>query len=182
MKKLLTLLACVLMAIGVGVIFAACSNGDSGAKSITNLTYNGEQITWSSVKNAKNYKININNGTESIVSQAEGTVSYRYNSNGEDFDFSIEAVIKEGSDKNPTYSIRFENIGQVTGLAIEQGNLTWNTLDTAEKYEIMYNGNIVSSAVGTNSYPATSGSFSYKVRALKGQAESSDGNIPYYSL
>ncbi len=182
MKKLLTLLACVLMVIGVGVIFAACSNGDSGAKSITNLTYNGEQITWSSVKNAKNYKININNGTESIVSQADGTVSYRYNSNGEDFDFSIEAVIKEGSDKNPTYSIRFENIGQVTGLAIEQGNLTWNTLDTAEKYEIMYNGNIVSSAVGTNSYPATSGSFSYKVRALKGQAESSDGNIPYYSL
>lgn len=181
MKKLLTILVCLLMVLGVGLALTACSD-DEGAKSITNLTYNGETITWSSVKNAKNYKISINNGTESIVSQADGTVSYRYDSNGEDFDFSIEAVIKEDSDKNPTYQIRFENIGQVTGLAVEQGSLTWEALEGAEKYEVMYNGDIVSSDVGTTSYTMQTGEFSYKVRALKGLAESTDGNIPYYSV
>lgn len=181
MKKLLTILVCLLMALGVGFALTACSD-DEGAKSITNLTYNGETITWSSVKNAKNYKISINNGTESIVSQADNTVSYRYNSDGEDFDFSIEAVIKEGSDKNPTYQIRFENIGQVTGLAVEQGTLTWEALEGAEKYEVMYNGDIVSNNVGTTSYAIQAGEFSYKVRGLKGLAESTDGNIPYYSV
>lgn len=181
MKKLWTLLVCALMAIGIGAVLVACS-GNEGAKSITNLTYNGEEITWSSVKNAKNYKITINNGTESIVSQSENTVSYKYDSKGEDFDFSIEAVIKDGSDKNPTYTIRFENIGQVVGLNIEQGQLTWDALETAEKYQIMYNGDIVPGTVGTTSYPTEAGEFSYKVRALKGQAESADGNIPYYSV
>lgn len=181
MKKFLTILVCLLMVLGVSFSLSACSN-DDGAKSITNLTYNGETITWSSVKNAKNYKIRINNGTESVVSQAEGKVSYRYNSDGEDFDFSIEAVIKEGSDKNPTYQIRFENIGQVTELAVDQGTLTWKALEGAEKYEIMYNGDIVSSDIGTTSYTMKTGEFSYKVRALKGLAESTDGNIPYYSI
>ena len=166
MKKLLTILVCLLMVLGVGFALTACSD-DEGAKSITNLTYNGETITWSSVKNARNYKISINNGTESVVSQAEGKVSYRYDSNGENFDFSIEAVIKEGSDKNPTYQIRFENIGQVTGLAVEQGALTWEALEGAEKYEVMYNGDIVSSDVGTTSYTMQTGEFSYKVRARK---------------
>ncbi len=181
MKKLLIILLSMLMVLGVGFALTSCSK-DEGAKSITNLTYNGETITWSRVKNAKNYKISINNGTEAIVSQTKDTVSYKYDSNGEDFDFYVEAVIKENSDKNPTYQIRFKNIGQVTGLAVQQGSLTWDVLEGAEKYEIMYNGDIVSSNVGTNSYTMQTGQFSYKVRGLKGQAESTDGNIPYYSI
>ena len=130
MKKLVTFVAALALMLCAGFL-VACGGG--GAKSITNLTYNGETITWTSVRNAKNYRISIDGGTEEIVSQAEGTVSYRYDAEGADFDFSIEAVIKEGSDKNPTYSIRFENIGQVEGLAIEQGNLVWTVLEEAEK-------------------------------------------------
>ena len=178
-KKLVVLIISLLMIVGIAVIFAACSK-DEGAKSITNLTYNGETITWDSVQNAKNYKIKIDNGDEAIVSQATDKVSYRYDSKGEDFDFYIEAVIKEGDDKNPTYSIWFENIGQVTEVKVEQGNFVWSALDTAESYEVMYNGQI--SSAKTTSYPSESGSFTFKVRALKGQAESVDGNIPYFSV
>ncbi len=181
MKKLISGLICVLALLGVIFVFSACTS-EGTSKSITNLTYNGEVITWDSVKNAKNYKICIDNGTSIVVSQAEGAVSYRYDSQGEDFDFYIEAVVKEGSDKNPTYSLRFENIGQVTNLNIEDGNLTWEPLEEAEKYEIMYNGDIVNSNVGTTSYAVQPGEFSYKVRALKGVAESVDGNNPYYSV
>lgn len=182
MKRFLVGWVTVMLLALICGLFVACGTGDEGAKSITNLTYNGETITWSSVKNAKNYKIRIDNGSESVVSQADGTVSYKYNADGADFDFSIEAVIKEGSDKNPTYSLRFTNIGQVKNLKIEQGQLVWDSLDTAERYAVMYNGNVVSESVGTNRYPTEEGSFSYKVRALKGQAESTDGNIPYYSV
>lgn len=177
-KSILVLIVCLAITV-LGIALIGCSE-DEGTSSITNLTYNGEDITWSSVKNAKNYKIKIN-GSESIVSQAKGTVSHKYNSNGEDFDFSIEAVIKEGSDKNPKYSLRFENIGQVDGLDIVSGNLVWNSLETAERYEIMYNGDIVGT-VGTNEYETQAGKFTYKVRALKGQAESTNGNIPYFSI
>lgn len=181
-KKYFLIIIIFVFSVFWGGLLVACNRETSGAKSITNLTYNGETITWSSVKNAKNYKLKINEGSEFIVSQAEGMVSYRYNSKGEDFDFSIEAVIKDGSDKNPTYSMRFTNIGQVLNLKIENGLLIWDALDSAEKYAVMYNGNIVSENVGTNSYKTEEGSFSYKVRALKGQAESTDGNIPYYSI
>lgn len=180
-KKLLPIFVSFLFVLGLSFAITSCSD-DNGVKSIKNLSYNGETITWSSVKNAKNYKISINNGTESIVSQTDNKVTYRYDSNGEDFDFSIEAVIKEDSDKNPTYTIRFENIGQVTNLEVKNGALTWQALENAEKYEVMYNGNIVSSDVGTTSYTMQEGEFSYKVRALKGLAESQDGNIPYYSI
>lgn len=181
MKRIIKISVFLLLALYVGFVLTGCSN-DDGAKSITNLTYNGEVITWSSVKNAKNYKISINNKTSVIVSQTEGIVSYRYDSNGEDFDFSIEAVIKDGSDKNPTYQIRFQNIGQVTGLKIEKGYLNWDVLETAEKYEIMYNGDVISDVVGITSYKIKAGEFSYKVRGLKGISESTDGNIPYYSV
>lgn len=180
MKKVLTAVIVLLLVFGACFALASCSK-DDGAKSITNLTYNGETITWSSVKNAKNYKISINGASAAIVSQADGTVSYRYDSAGEDFDFSIEAVIKENSDKNPTYQIRFQNIGKVSGLKVENGALKWDVLENAEKYEIMYNGNILPATVGTASYDIPAGEFSYKVRALKGLAESTDGNIPYYS-
>ena len=180
MKKLIAGLICIIALIGTIFAFTSCAS-DEGSSSITNLTYNGETIVWDSVKNAKNYKIKIDNGTDIVVSQAEGTVSYRYDSDGEDFDFYIEAVVKEGSDRNPTYTLRFENIGRVTNLNIERGNLTWDALEEAEKYEIMFNGDIVDSNVGTTSYAVQEGEFSYKVRALKGVAESVDGNNPYYS-
>ena len=181
MKKIITVLVCLLIMLGLCLSLAACSD-KGGEKSIKNLTYNGEKISWSTVKNAKHYIISIKGGTESIVSQAEGMVAFRYDSKGEDFDFSIEAVVKKGSDKNPRYQMRFENIGMVENLAIDHGALTWSALPGAEKYEIMYNGDIVESEVGATSYSVPAGDFSFKVRALKGQADSIDGNVPYYSL
>ena len=170
MKRIFAAIAASVALLAGCFLLASCGEGGGTAKSITNQTYNGETISWTSVKNAKNYKIRINNGTEAVVSNAEGTVTYRYNANGEDFDFSVEAVVKEGSDKNPTYSLRFTNIGQVKNLRIESGSLIWDVLDTAEKYAVMYNGDIVSEDVGTNRFTAAEGAFSYKVRALKGQA------------
>ena len=70
MKKLLTLFVCLMIVLGAWGALTSCSedaldgalggNDEPSADSITNLTYNGEVITWTSVKNAKNYKININ--------------------------------------------------------------------------------------------------------------------------
>lgn len=180
MKRRIVGLICFLLMLSFSLALAACGE-NGGAKSITNLTYNGETISWTSVKKAKSYKISINNGTEIIVSQKDGTVSYNYDSKGEDFDFFIEAIVKEDSDKNPTYQIRFKNIGTVTGLTVEQGALVWEPVAEAEKYEIMYNGDIVDGEVGTTSFAMQAGEFSYRVRAVKGLAESQDGNVPYYS-
>jgi len=181
MKKIIAIVVLVALLVGLFFIIYSCVSDEEGADSITNLTYNGETISWTSVNDAKNYIVKIN-GAESIIAKADGTVTMKYDSKGEDFDFSIEAVVEEGSDENPTYAIRFTNIGQVTGLKLENGFLVWNALASAEKYEIMYNGEIVSSDVGTNKYEAKEGAFSYKVRGLKGQAESIDGNNMYYSV
>lgn len=179
-KIAIVTLLCLATVVGVSVALVSCKKGES-ADYITNLSYDGEVVTWTSVRRAKSYKITIDGTKESIINQMDGTVTYRYDSKGEDFDFAIEAVIKEGSDKNPKYQIRFQNIGEVTGLAVSQGTLTWKALEGAEKYAVMYNGDVVTSDVGTASYTMTPGQFSYKVRALKG-LESADNNNPYFSV
>lgn len=162
-------------------VLAAC-NVSNEEKYIENLKYDGETISWESVSNAKNYKYKINDGDEQIVSQNEGKISVQYDSKGEDFKFYVEAVIKDGSSNNPTYTINFENIGQVTGLTIEDGLLKWEPLAEADKYQIIFNGDIIPTYVGTTSYEVDAGNFKYQVRGIKTSVNITNGNDPYYSV
>ena len=161
--------------------FSSCDVFE-GEKYIENLTYDGTTISWESVSNAKNYIYRIDDGAEQLISQNDGKITVQYDSKGLDFKFFVEAVIKENSDKNPSYTINFENIGQVTGLKIENGLLKWDLLDEADKYQILYNGDIVTSFVGTNSYETSPGDFKYQVRGIKTNTEITNGNNPYYSI
>lgn len=183
MRKVLKLMLIVVLAACFVIVLAACNNDGSSATSITNLSYNGDVISWTSVKNAKSYKIRINNGGERTVQQADGTVTYQYDAEGADFDFSIEAVVKEGSNKNPKYSIKFRFLGKVEGLALSDGVLTWTDIESADGYEIKYNNSLLESSVPTNSYATVgTGTFNYQIRAIKVSTESTDGNDGYYSV
>ncbi len=179
MKKLIINGLATLFALLAGTLIVSCDN--SGTKYISNLTYNGDTITWDSVKNAKNYIIRINDGKEILVSQQNKIVSYDYDSQGEDFKFYVEAVIKEDSDKNPMHELTFENIGTVTNLNVENGNLVWDYLEAADEYEIMLDGNILNGKIGINSYALNPGSFAAKVRGVKNDNEVENGNNKYYS-
>ncbi len=183
MKRIIITLISAFLLITACFSLAACDRTEGTDESkITNLTYNGESISWSSVKNAKSYKISINGGTEILIGVSGGTLSYKYDANGEDFDFHIEAIVKEDSEDNPEYTIHFTNIGTVSGVKVEAGELRWDALDRAEKYEVMYNGDIVAESIGTVSYALGEGDFACKVRALSGLTDVVDGNNPYYSV
>lgn len=138
-KKVLLKSSILFLLVGAGAYLSSCSNEliEDGVKEISNLKYNGNTITWDSVKNAKNYTININDGKDILISQQTGIVSYEYDSKGANFKFNIEAVIKSGSDKNPKYEINFERLETVTNLNVVDGNLTWDYVDEADSYEIM---------------------------------------------
>lgn len=183
MKKVLLRSSLFFLSLGVISSLSSCGSGafDDGVKEIQNLVYNGSTITWDSVKNAKNYTININDGKDILVSQQTGKVSYEYDSKGEDFKFNIEAVVKAGSDKNPKYEIRFERLETVSSLNVVDGNLTWNYINNADSYEIMLGDTILNEKIQVNHYALNAGDFVAKVRPSKGDAEAVNGNNKYYS-
>lgn len=168
------------------LIIVSCSKLplEDEAKAIENLKYDGESISWSSVLNANRYILQINNGPEISVANPKdsGKIAYRFDSKGEDFDFSIEAVVKEGSEDNPNYQIRFKNVGTVSNLHIVDGILLWDSIPEADGYQIYRNGEILPSSVGTAECTIGVGSFTYRIRAVKGSLENADSNNPYYSL
>ena len=181
MKKRILKSSLLFLILGCGAFISGCSTESEGSKQISNLVYNGTNISWDSVKNAKNYLININDGKDIIVSQQNGTVAYEYDSQGREFKFSIEAIIKSGSDKNPTFEITFEPIETVKNLAVDEGKLTWDYVSEADSYEIMLGSQIQNQKVMINQFELEPGPFVARVRASKGDAEAINGNNKYYS-
>lgn len=179
MKKLVYFILLLLFVVSCSKI-----SMEEESKAIENLQYDGESISWSPVLNANRYVLQINNGPEISVASPKdsGKVVYRFDSKGEDFDFSIEAVVKDGSEDNPNYQIRFKNVGTVSNLHIDEGILLWDSIPDADGYQVYRNGEILSSSVGTAECTIGVGSFTYKIRAVKGTLENPDSNNPYYSL
>ena len=179
-KKFFVLLSAALILV-CAMLLVGCKD-EVGEKSITNLSYDGEKITWTRVIKADKYLVSINGGSAVDVAQTDNeTIAYAYKTE-ENFSLSIEAVIKEGDDKNPKYTLDFVNIGTPENLRVEDGKLLWDELSEAEGYQLMKNGQIDTSVVSTNEFALSEGAFQYKVRGVKGQGTATDGNNGYYSI
>ncbi len=187
MKKLITVLICSILLVCACLVLTACTDfmtdppEEEIVGRIQNLTYDGEKIVWDSVDGAQNYKIVVN-GTEHTVSPSNGKIAFPYDAKGTDFDFSVVAIVEEGNENNPTYSHTFRYLGKVEDVRVQNGVLTWTSLENADQYEIKYNGDVVASSVGTTSYTLKPGSFSCSIRAKRAEAGVADGNNPYYSV
>lgn len=180
LKRILVLSAVVLL-IASSLLLVGCKK-QKGSKSITNLTYDGEQLQWTRVLKAKKYLLTINDGEPISVSQTDNEkIAYSYKTTA-DFNLKIEAVIKEGNEDNPKLTLDFVNIGKVENLRVEDGKLLWDELSGAETYILMKNGQVESEGVVTNEKALEEGAFQYKVRALKGVSSAVNGNNGYYSV
>ena len=180
LKRLLIVATMTMMALAC-VVLVGCKE-ELGAKTITNLRYDGENIRWTRVIKAKHYLLSVNGQENVTVNQVEGeTVAYAIRTM-DDFSLTLEAVVKEGDEDNPKITLDFVNIGTVEGVKVEDAKLQWDALDGADGYELMKNGILVNQTVGVNEYALESGAFSYKVRAVKGTTSAVDGNNGYYSV
>lgn len=165
-----------------GLILAGCGS-EPEKQEIKNLSYDGEYISWSSISGASGYVINIDQGMDIRVNQSSSTIRYRYDSAGEDFSFSVEALVGErGDSNNPTYEIQFENTGDVLNFRMEDGLLTWDYLDDAEGYQVFVNGQLQSKIVTANTFEVNPGDFNAKVRSYKQDKTMYNNNNRFYSL
>lgn len=174
--------SCLIILFGGAILLNGCGSSNEN-KEIKNLCYDGEYISWSSVEGASGYVINIDSGRDIKVNQSSKTIKYKYDSSGKDFNFYVEALIGEqGNSDNPSFTIDFENIGDITNFHVEDGMLTWDYVDNAEGYDIFLNGELINEIVTSNSYELEPGDFNAKVRSYKKDLEMENNNNKYYSL
>ena len=192
MKK--TLFVLTILGTGLGLGLSACGTGGGGAPSssqedpilneIRNLSYDpaAKKIVWANVKDAANgYVINIDNGLDIEVPQSVGSLSYSFDSEGNDFAFSIEALIGErGSATNPKKAFTFQNTGDITNIAVEDGKITWDEVSGIQ-YLIESNGTKQATPITTNEYKLTPGTFNIRVRTYLPESDTRLHINPYYS-
>lgn len=188
MKK--TLFVLTILGAGVGLGLTACgtpgggestSQDDPNLYEIRDLKYDGSKISWSYVKGAdKGYVIKVNDGLP--IELDSGTLSYTYDSKGENFPFEIEALVGEkGSESNKKLSLTFTNTGNVENVEVIDGKLVWDPVDNIDGYVIYFNNQQLPEVYKNSEYVLKPGQFSAKIRTYKKSTLSRDNN-PYYSF
>lgn len=104
----------------------------------TDVTYDGQDISWKGYASAKGYTVYVN-GSEAGKSDKP---NYRYDSQKKSFSVSVVANgdgedsfdSKHSDEKTYTY------LGMVEDMEVDDGILKWNKVDGAEGYKITVNG------------------------------------------
>lgn len=104
----------------------------------SNISYDGEQLSWTG--NAINYEVKINGQVQTV----SGT-KLRYDSENKDFLVEVKALgDHETSFDSASVEDSFHYLQPATGLVVENGTLHWNGVENAEGYRIKIN-NVVQS-------------------------------------
>lgn len=162
MKKFLKLtLALSLIVIA---LIAIVSCGSDPHYSIYNISYDPEKdvITWSDDSQAEQWVVTINGKRKKVK-----TTSFKYDSEDKDFQLKIEGLHKkEGKDINPVWSGDVKYMPTVTGLNISDGELKWNTVSGAARYEVYNFESLMSTVSGKSHVELPTGEFNLRVKAL----------------
>lgn len=102
----------------------------------SNIKYDGEFLTW--LGNASTYEINSNGETELVQGN-----KYQFFADGHDFTVEIKAVGDHVSTfDSGVASETFYYLKPATDFAVENGNLLWTPVESADGYTIRINGAI----------------------------------------
>ncbi len=112
----------------------------------TSIAYDGEFLSW--IGNSRTYEVNVNGEKETVT----GT-SYKFNSDNRDFTVEIKAIGDHiSSFDSKMTSEEFHYLKPATGLALEDGVLSWAAVEDAEGYEIRIDGVVQKQTVATTAY------------------------------
>lgn len=187
MKKIITLLVALL---ALMLMLSACDVEDAGGdlggllgggnsaselSAVTGISYDGSSITWNAVMNAEKYSVSING--QAAISTASTMFAYN-NASNTAFNVSITAKA-DGYKESAVASMTFSPLATVNEIKVsDNAEISFDAVDGATYYIVNVDGtdNVVYEPFysGIN----TAGTHTVKVCA---KAESSDGNIAYYS-
>ena len=112
----------------------------------SDIKYDGETLTW--LGNSKDYELVIN-GNKTTANDNK----FLFDANNADFTVSVKSIGDHEStfDSVPTEET-FYYLKPATNLKVEDGILTWDTVENAEGYEIKLNGVVQPMGVTESAY------------------------------
>lgn len=162
MKKRISILIAILVISTIFAIFmVGCEEENiEGLYKPTNISYDGQRITWDRVELSEYYLISINGGEEKRVN----TNVFAYESDSVTFEVTVKSVIKENTFSE---TITFTQLDTITDITIENdGTLRWGEVAGATGYRVSVNGSVLMEDIVDTAYTPSVGSSRIKVRAV----------------
>ncbi len=170
MKKKTIVAICVILCIlCLGITLVSCDKDAGSLYKPTDITYDGQRISWARVKLADYYMVSINDGEAKRVN----TNMYTYATSESEFDVTVSSVIGKKTYSESRHFITLDTVSNIT--VSESGLLSWNDVIGATGYRIQLNGEVLAEDVSESHYQAPVGNNRIRVRAVV------SGDDSYYS-
>lgn len=124
-------------------LLCACNTGGIGGlgggklSAPSSISYDGVQLTWSSVDGAQNYSVVI--GEQTSLTAPNNSISYS-NPSGQSFTVTITANA-EGRESSDSAAHTFVPLAKIEEIDVaEDGTLSWDVVDFATGYTLKIDG------------------------------------------
>lgn len=156
-RRILSLSLMVLLILTFSAMMFSCKEEELAAPS--EISYDGNIITWSSVEGAEKYHVQI----DSMPEIATLGTAYSYPSTGTQFTVKVTSVCEGKTSASATHT--FIPLGQVENITVaNNGNISWEPVANASGYILSIDGN--ESTVYTTDYNALeAGAHSVMIKA-----------------
>ena len=143
MKKWFMVGLLTVMIACIAGLLCACNTGGIGElgneklSAPSSISYDGVQLTWSSVDGAQNYSVVI--GEQTSLTAPNNSISYS-NPSGQSFTVTITANA-EGRESSDSVSHTFVPLAKIEEIDVaEDGTLSWDVVDFATGYTLKIDG------------------------------------------
>lgn len=152
----------------------------------TDISYDGDKISWTGDREAEGYNVYVNNGAlgdKGKVTTTKTYYAYTHEKVGKSFTITVESV----GDGKDVYSSKISEghtcikLDDVSGVTVDSGVLVWDSVTGATGYEIKFGENAPIS-VTENKYNKISAGTNYlvKIRAISKEASDSESCFSYF--
>lgn len=152
----------------------------------TDISYDGDKISWTGDREAEGYNVYVNNGAlgdKGNVTTTKTYYAYTHEKVGKSFTITVESV----GDGKDVFSSKISEghtcikLDDVSGVTVDSGVLVWDSVTGATGYEIKFGENAPIS-VTENKYNKISAGTNYlvKIRAISKEASDSESCFSYF--
>ncbi len=150
-------------------------------KQATGLSYNysSGSLSWSAVPSCNGYDVYVNGELADTVGGTSCTVTASKIKAGDNKIYvvpqsgcNLSASADSGADFEHNGEITVKKLGAVTGITVSGTTMSWNAVEGASGYEILLNGEVISTAANTTFVLSGGGNVQdavYTVRAIGGE-------------
>lgn len=160
-KAIISAIAIIALIIAIPMVLASCSEEPYYYMSDVKYDPDTKLITWYDNTDATEWTVTIN-GAEHTTTSRE----YSYDAGTSSFTVTVST---KNATENRSKTVTFNYLDTVTGLKVDNGQLTWSPVSGATGYDIYNNGVYQGTVYGGCSYTINPGAFNLSVKPYTDQ-------------